>query len=72
VQVGGVGETALSKDSVEISELAGFLNRLAQLPDARAKRIVEVRNAIESGQYETQDKLDITTERLLDAFSLNT
>ncbi len=69
LRVGDAGRVASSDDSVEISELAGFLNRLAQMPDARAKKIVEVRNAIASGQYETPAKLDLTTERLLDAFS---
>jgi hypothetical protein len=59
------GETALLDDSVEISELAGFLNRLAELPETRARKIVAVRNQIQGGTYETPEKLDIATERLL-------
>ena len=61
------GNTALLEDSVEISELADFLSRLAELPDARARRIVEIRNAIESGTYETPEKLEIAAERLFEA-----
>ncbi|MFQ5412065.1 MAG: flagellar biosynthesis protein FlgM [Phycisphaerae bacterium] len=51
-------------DQVEISELASVLNRLAELPDERARQIVAIRNAIQKQSYLTGDKLDITTERL--------
>ena len=57
-------------DRVEISELASFLSRLAELPDDRARKIVEVRNAIANNSYETQDKHDIATERFLDELSV--
>lgn len=59
------GGTAVLDDSVEISDLANFLSRLAELPENRARRIVEVRNQIQQGTYETPEKLDIATERLL-------
>ena len=52
-------------DSVEISELATFLNRLAELPEERARKIVEVRNAINDGSYETPDKLEVAIDRML-------
>ncbi len=61
------GSTATLDDRVEISELATFLNQLAELPESRARRIVAVRNQIEQGTYETAEKLDIATERLLSA-----
>lgn len=59
-------EIADETDRVEISELAGFLNRLAELPEGRARRIVEIRNAIADGTYETPEKLAIATDRLFD------
>ena len=59
------GGTAVIDDSVEISELASFLNRLAELPEDRARKIVAVRNQVQNGSYVTQDKLDVATERLL-------
>ena len=59
------GGTAVADDSVEISDLASFLSRLAELPENRARRIVEVRNLIQQGAYETPEKLDIATDRLL-------
>jgi hypothetical protein len=52
-------------DRVEISELAGLLHRLAELPEARARKVVSVRHQLASGTYETVDKLDLATERLL-------
>ena len=51
-------------DRVEISELASVLNRLADLPDERARRIVSIRNAIQQDTYVTGDKLDVTTDLL--------
>lgn len=54
-------------DTVEISALAAFLGRLSELPEDRARRIVNIRNAIIDGTYETEDKLDIATDRLLEA-----
>ena len=68
-RTGGVGEPPPSGDRVEISDRANFLSLLAGLPDARARKIVEVRNAIADGLYETPEKLDLATERLLDSFS---
>jgi len=59
------GNAAVLEDSVEISELADFLSRLAELPEARARKIVEVRNAILNGTYESPDKLEIAAERIL-------
>ena len=61
--------TAVLDDSVEISELAGFLSRLSELPEVRARRIVNIRNAILDGTYVTPDKLEIATEKLLDDIS---
>jgi len=60
------GNTAVADDRVEISELASYLSKLAELPDARARKIVSVRNQIERGVYETPEKLDIATDRILE------
>lgn len=58
-----------SDDRVEISELAAFLSRLAELPEDRARRIVDIRNAIQDGTYESSVKLEVATERLLNELS---
>ncbi len=61
----GTGEAV---DSVEISELASFLSRLAELPEDRARQIVNVRNQIAEGTYMTDEKLDIAASRLIEDF----
>jgi negative regulator of flagellin synthesis FlgM len=61
-------ETAPSRgvDQLDISPEAEFVSRIRDVPDIRADRVAQVRQAIESGRYETPDKLDIAIERLLD------
>lgn len=51
-------------DQVEISEVAAFLSRLAELPDARARKIVDIRNSIQNGTYTIDDKLGVAVDRL--------
>jgi negative regulator of flagellin synthesis FlgM len=58
------GASAPGRDRVEISELAAFLSRLAELPEDRARKVVEVRQQIANGTYETSEKLDRAVERL--------
>jgi hypothetical protein len=50
---------------VEISELATVLSRFAELPEGRARRIVDIRRAIQDGTYVTEERLNIATDRLL-------
>lgn len=61
--------TAVLDDTVEISELAGLLSRLSDLPEHRARRIVEVRSAVAEGTYITPEKLNVATDRLLEELS---
>ena len=62
-------------DQVEISAEAEFSNQtvdmvnqlqINDLPEIRTDRVAQIREAIEAGTYETQDKLDIAVDRLLD------
>lgn len=53
-------------DTIEISELAAFLSRLAELPDDRARKIVDIRRSIVNGTYETPEKLDYAVGKLLE------
>ncbi|HPF39834.1 MAG TPA: flagellar biosynthesis anti-sigma factor FlgM [Phycisphaerae bacterium] len=53
-------------DRVEISELARFLNQLAELPDERARRIVDIRSQIDKGTFVTSERLNIASERLFE------
>jgi len=53
-------------DEVEISETARLVEQVRQLPEIRQDRIEAIRASIAEGTYETQEKLDIAVERLLD------
>ena len=53
-------------DRLDISEAGQIAGRLAELPEIRADRVQELRTAINSGTYETADKLSTALDRLLD------
>jgi anti-sigma28 factor (negative regulator of flagellin synthesis) len=52
-------------DQLDISHEANMLSRAMEAPGFRADRVAEIRAAIQSGVYETDDKLDIAMDRLL-------
>jgi flagellar biosynthesis anti-sigma factor FlgM len=53
-------------DEVSISSTAQLLEQMQNLPEIRHDRVAQIKAAIQSGQYETADKLDGALERLLD------
>ncbi|MFQ5423264.1 MAG: flagellar biosynthesis anti-sigma factor FlgM [Phycisphaerae bacterium] len=57
--------SAPAGDRVEISELAQFLSRVADLPDVRVEKVANARRSILRGDYETPAKLDHAIEKLL-------
>ena len=60
----GTSQTS-GKDSVEISELARLLDSLSRVPDIRQDKVNAVKAQIESGVYETAEKLQKAIEALL-------
>jgi anti-sigma28 factor (negative regulator of flagellin synthesis) len=59
------GAVVAADDSVEISEIADLLSKLSELPENRARKIIEIRKAIREGTFESDSKLDVTADRLL-------
>ena len=53
-------------DQLDISREADLVSRVHDVPAIRQDRVAEIRSQIESGVYETDDKLDGALERLLD------
>ncbi len=53
-------------DRVELSTHARLLDKLLRLPDVRDELVASVRHAIADGTYQTPEKLDIATQRLLE------
>lgn len=53
-------------DQLDISSEANYVSLAREIPDIRADRVAEIRQAIADGTYDTDEKLDIALERLLD------
>ncbi len=51
-------------DQLDISREADFVSRARDIPDIRADRVNQIRAAIEAGEYETPEKLEVAVERL--------
>jgi negative regulator of flagellin synthesis FlgM len=58
-------ETPASADQVQISPKAQHLSSLSQAPEVRMDRILQIREEIANGTYETPEKYDKAVERLL-------
>jgi negative regulator of flagellin synthesis FlgM len=56
---------ARGADRVELSGVQNLLQTL-KANDIRTDKVASIRQQIESGSYETPDKLDIAADRLLD------
>jgi negative regulator of flagellin synthesis FlgM len=61
------GRTSIdTADTLEISSEAAMASRLAEIPDIRHDRVAALKSQIQSGTYETADKLDGALDALLD------
>lgn len=52
-------------DEVEISSAGRLLDQLQQSGLVRAERLNQIKAAIESGEYETPEKLEAALQRML-------
>ena len=57
---------AAPTDQLDISPEASLISRMADIPEIRADRVAEIKAQIASGVYETEAKLDVALDRLLD------
>ena len=53
-------------DRLDISAGAQLAARLSEIPDIRQDKVATARAAIASGTYETDGRLDVALDRLLD------
>lgn len=53
-------------DELDISSEADFVSQARDLPEIRENRVADIRAQIQSGQYETAEKINIALDRLLD------
>ncbi len=52
-------------DQVQVSDMARYLARLRQVPDIREELVQEIRGQIESGAYDTPEKVDAAIDALV-------
>ena len=53
-------------DELELSEAGEIAARLAEISDIRHDRVDQIREEIARGEYETEEKLSIALDKLLD------
>lgn len=56
-------------DQLDISAEASFVGQVHEMPEMRFERVAEIRQQIEAGTYDTEEKLNIAVGRLLDELS---
>ena len=62
--------TSRGRDSVELSQTAQLLSRIAQLPDIRQGLVDRVRAEIEEGGYDTDEKIEALLDSLAEDLDL--
>lgn len=59
------------KDELEISVAGQMLDRLSESPEVRAERIAQIKEAIENGDYDTDEKLEAALSRMLNVHGID-
>lgn len=62
----GAAGGSFGVDQLDISPQADLVAQTHNLPEIRADRVAQIKAQIQSGAYETSEKLDIALSRLLD------
>jgi negative regulator of flagellin synthesis FlgM len=57
---------AAQGDQLDISHAAQIASQLSEIPDVRHDRVSAIRAAIVEGTYETDERLGVAVDRLLD------
>ena len=68
VRDGGSAALPPTGDVVEISTVAKLAAQVHTVPEVRVDLVSRVRAEIETGTYETQERIDLTVDRLMDEF----
>ena len=54
------------QDELQISTGGQMLDRMSETPEARAERIAQIKDAIENGDYDTDEKLEAALSRMFE------
>ena len=68
-QVSSAAQKPSLSDRLELSGMSGLLQSLKTGGDFRADKVASIKAQIESGTYETDDKLNVASDKLLDELS---
>jgi len=68
VRDGGSADLPPTGDVVEISTVAKLAAQVHAVPEVRADLVARVTAEIEAGTYETQERIDLAVEKLMDEF----
>jgi len=63
---GGGGEVTPSEDRMEISDAGQALSEVSFDADIRVDKVMVIRDALANGTYETDKKLGVVADRLLE------
>ena len=66
VRDGGSAALPQAGDVVEISTVAKLAAQVHDVAEVRADLVARVKSEIQSGAYETQERIDVTVDRLMD------
>ena len=66
----GTGDAARAGDRVEISEHTRLLEKLSQVPSIRTEKIQELKKLIESGRFESPERIEGAVQKLLEELGL--
>ena len=61
-----LNEASAIQDELQLSEAGQLVDKVRDLPEIRQERVDQIRAAIASGTYETDEKLGVAVGRLLD------
>jgi negative regulator of flagellin synthesis FlgM len=68
VRDGGSAALPPTGDVVEISSIAKLAAQVNNIPEVRTELVARVKAEIETGTYETQERIDLTVDRLMEEF----
>jgi negative regulator of flagellin synthesis FlgM len=63
--------TTTPKDELELSAAGVAMDRVGETPEMRAERLAQIKEAIDDGSYETDEKLDAALSRMFDSFGID-
>lgn len=59
------------KDELEISSAGKMMDRLSETPEVRAERLAQIKEAIDNGAYDTDEKLEAALSRMFDSLGID-